>query len=145
MPLEIKQRETEGIIVLDLKGRLVLGPDDLAFRQALESLLAAGKKNVILNLHDLFAVDTAGVGSMIFAAQKLREAGGRLVLLNIVPSHTSLDDLLKLDTTFDTYSEELAAVNSFFPDRALPRYDLLEFLEEEREHREPPQPENEPA
>ena len=132
MSLEIQQRAVEGITVLDLSGTLILGPDDLALRQLLQSSLDAGRNNVILNLARASAIDTAGVGSLIVWAQRFHDAGGRLVLLNVIPAHTQLHDLLKLDTAIPSYSAELDAVNSFFPDRAGLHYDLLEFLEEQR-------------
>ena len=52
-----------------------------------------------------------------------------MVLLNVTPSHTRLSDVLKLNTLFESYQDEQDAVNSFFPDRALRRYDILEFVE----------------
>ena len=34
----IHEREKEGIVILDVKGRLALGPDDSAIRQQLQAL-----------------------------------------------------------------------------------------------------------
>jgi anti-sigma B factor antagonist len=135
MDFEIKQRDTEGVVILDLSGRLILGPEDAAFRHTLQSLLDAGKSKVVVNLGGISAIDTAGVGTLTLWAQKFVNASGRLVLLNVLPSHTALHDVLKLDTVFETYGQELDAVNSFIPGRAVPHYDLLEFLKEESEHR----------
>ena len=146
MDFELKQRETQGVVILDVTGRLTLGPMDAAFREYLESLLDAGKNKVVVNLGELSAIDTAAVGTLTLWAQKFLNAGGRLVLLNVLPSHAALHDVLKLDTVFETYSQELDAVNSFIPDRAVPRYDLLEFLKQESEHRKTdPEAENKTA
>lgn len=135
MDFEIKQRESEGVIILDLAGRLTLGPADAAFRHNLQSLIEAGKNKIVVNLGETSAIDTAAVGTLMLWAQKLHNAGGRLVLLNVLPSHAALHDVLKLDTTFEAYTQELDAVNSLIPGRAVPRYDLLEFLKEESEQR----------
>ena len=130
MDLQIHQRESEGIIVLDLKGRVVLGPEDVALRQRLQTLRDAGDTKVALNLQGVSEMDTSALGTLIFYATEFREAGGRLVLLNLSPSHTRLSNTVKLNTAFDIYGDELSAVNSFFPDRVVPRYDILEFVEE---------------
>jgi anti-sigma B factor antagonist len=39
--------------------------------------------------------------------------------------------LLKLNTVFETYQDEVEAVNSFYPERAIKRYDILDFVEEQ--------------
>ena len=140
MDLQIDQRESDGIVILDLKGRLVLGPQDVALRQRLQGLRETGQRNVALNLKNVTDMDTSALGTLIYSSLKFREAGGRLVLLNLSPSHNELSNTMKLNTTFDIYPDEVAAVNSFFPDRVVPRYDILEFVEE-LERRQAPESE----
>ena len=130
MDLTIQHRESEGIIILDLKGRLVLGPEDVALRQRLQELRVAGHINVALNLQDVTDLDTSALGTLIFCSMKFREAGGRLVLLNLSESHSELSNMVKLNTAFEIYTDEVTALNSLFPERAVPRYDILQFVEE---------------
>lgn len=134
MHIEIHQREKEGILILDLRGRLVLGREDIEFRRCLQSLLAAGKKNLILDLQGLSRIDTAGLGSLLFCAEKFQMAGGRVVLLHGIEA--DLASALKMDTALQTYADESSAVNSFFLDRGVAHYDILEFVE----HIPPPKP-----
>jgi anti-anti-sigma factor len=134
--LQINQRENEGIVILDLKGRLALGPEDVALRQWLQALRDAGSINVAMNLKDVSDIDTTALGTLIFCATKFREAGGRLVLLHLSPSHSRLSDVVKLNTAFQIYPDEVSAVNSFFPDRVVQHYDILEFVEELEQKRE---------
>ncbi len=42
MALEIQQREREGIAILDLKGRITVGPEATALREKVSALAAAG-------------------------------------------------------------------------------------------------------
>jgi anti-sigma B factor antagonist len=128
--LQIEQRESEGIFILDLKGRLVLGPEDVELRQQVQKLREAGHTDVALNLKEVSEIDSTALGTLIFCATKIREAGGRLVLFNLSPSHSDLSNVMKLNTTFEIYPDQVAAVNSFFPDRAVQHYDILEFVEE---------------
>jgi anti-anti-sigma factor len=131
MPLEIKQRIVQGIIILDLTGRLVLGPEDLELGRVLQALLDADQKNIILNLQAVSHIDTAAEGSLISSRDKFDSVGGRLVLLHVPPAHGRIDELLKLDTAMNVYQNEPDAVNGFFPDRAVTHYDILDFLDEE--------------
>jgi hypothetical protein len=38
--------------------------------------------------------------------------------------------MVKLNTAFEIYRDEATALNSFFPERAVPHYDILAFVEE---------------
>ena len=131
MKLEIEQRETQGVMVLDLKGRLILGAEDLTLRQRLAALIDSGRSQVILNLKDVSDIDSAGLGTLVLYAGRFREAGGKLVLLHLKQAKTDLPDMLRLNASFETYADELTAVNSFFPERAVNRYDILDFVEEQ--------------
>ncbi len=135
MNLEIEQREKEGIPILDLKGQLTLGDEDLALRQKLTALLDGGKTNILLNLKHVTAIDSAGFGTLGFYAAKLHDSGGLLALLNFSESHMKLAEVLAFDTAFKMFHDEQEAVNSFFPDRAGHPYDILEFVEKE-EHKD---------
>jgi anti-anti-sigma regulatory factor len=97
-------------------------------------LLDSGHKNLIVNLKNITDIDTVGVGTLAMCATKFKEAGGRLVLVDLDDSHTKVWDTLKLNTVLDIFSDELSAVNSFFPERAVAHYDILEFVEEQ-EHK----------
>jgi anti-sigma B factor antagonist len=135
--VQIEQRENEGIVILDVKGRLVLGPEDAALRQRLQELRKGGPANVALNLKEMSDMDTTSLGTLVFSATKFREAGGRLVLFNLSPKHSELSNMVKLNSAFEIYPDEVAAVNSFFPDRAVQHYDILQFVEELEQKRQP--------
>ena len=144
MSYEVHERERDGIAILDLKGRLALGSQDSGLPQHLESLLSAGKKNVIVNLHQISWIDAATMASLDRYAEEFENAGGRLVLLNPTRDHLPPDEVFQLDTSVQAYTDEQEAINSFFPDRKVPHYDLLEFLEEETHHHREPEVQEKP-
>ena len=129
MSLEITHSEHEGIEILDLTGHLTFGQEDLDFRAELDRLVKAGKIRVALNLSDLHKLDTTGLGTLLFALAKLRKAGGNLAIFNIKPSHIELLTEAKLETVFEVFRGEQDAINSFFPNREVKRYDILKFVE----------------
>lgn len=131
MKLEIDRREKEGILVLDLKGRLVLGDQDLALRHGLQSVSDERRNQVILNLQDVSDIDSTGMGTLVFWALRFRESGGKMVLLHLSDSQAKLPEILKLNAVFETYKAEVDAVNSFFPERKVAHYDILDFVEEQ--------------
>ena len=133
--LEVKQRERDGVVILDLEGHLVLGGEDLALRQRAISLLEAGQRNLILDLKGVTEIDITGISALEYFGEKFRDARGRCVLLNLDPARLEPSVDLKLSTDFQTYQNEVDAVNSFFPDRVVPRYDILEFVEKLEQQR----------
>jgi anti-sigma B factor antagonist len=129
MALEVKHREQEGIEILVLRGRLTLGDEDLLLRSEIDSAIAGGKVRVVMDLGNVTEIDSTGVGTLLFALARLREAGGGLALANLRPAHMKLLVVAKLEMVFEVFSDDQDAINSFFPDRHVRRYDLLELIE----------------
>jgi anti-sigma B factor antagonist len=129
MSLHIEQRESEGIVILDLKGPLTLGHGDLDLRDTLHALHQSGKVNMVLNLKDVSHIDSTGLGTLVFGLARLRKADGKLALVNLNRSHLELFSLTKLAIAFEFFDNEQEAVNSFFPDRAVKPFDILNFIQ----------------
>jgi len=129
MYLEIQQRAKDGITILDLYGKLVLGPEDLLLREWMLSLLTQGVHNIILNLERVSTIDTAGLGTLVNCAGAVVSCGGKLALVSLVPAQDGVLNILQLNIQLEVYSEEADAVNSFFPGRRAVKYDILDFVE----------------
>jgi anti-sigma B factor antagonist len=132
--LEVHQREKEGIAILDLKGKLVLGGGDIALRDFVQGLLDGGDRKLALNLAQISEIDTAGNGVLLFISAEYGKAEGKLVLFNIAHSHGKLYEMARLETVIEIYRDELDAINSFFPGRTPPHYDILEYVESQPPH-----------
>lgn len=131
MSLDIQKREREGIVLLDLNGRLTAGEAGI-LRETVTDLLAAGKNQAVLNLQDVDYIDSTGLGSMVIGFTSLRKAGGALKLTNLSRRNVELIVLTKLETVFEIFSDEQSAVNSFFPNRDIKRFDILQFIQQQR-------------
>lgn len=126
MHMEISNREREGIILLDIKGRLTAG-DVANFRSAFEAVESPGAK-IILNLQNVDFIDSTGLGALVMNFTRIKNAGGQVKLLNLNRRNVELLVLTKLDTIFEVFSDEMDAINSFFPDREIKRFDILSFV-----------------
>jgi anti-sigma B factor antagonist len=127
--LEIHQRENEGIVVLDLKGHLVLGAGDNALRETVQSLFDGENRKLVLNLAHVANIDSSGAAVLFALAQQYGGAGGKLVLVQLVHVHAELPEMARLEATIEFYELELDAVNSFFPERVIRHYDILDYVE----------------
>jgi anti-sigma B factor antagonist len=133
MSLEVQQSEREGIILLDLKGRITVGPEVTALRARVAALANAGSVNVILGMEHVAYIDSTGLGALVICATSLRKQGGNMKLLNLNRRNIELLVMTKIATVFDLFSDEQDAVNSFFPDRKVRTFDILSFVQEMKE------------
>jgi anti-sigma B factor antagonist len=132
--LEIHQRENEGIVILDLHGKLVMGGADIALRDCVQSLFDPGNRQLILDLAKISEIDTSGMGVLLLLAEQYRDAGGKLVLFNIAHAHGEIYEMARIETAIEIYRDELGAINSFFPDRKVTHYDILDYVESHTPH-----------
>jgi anti-sigma B factor antagonist len=133
MNLFITDREREGIVLLDLKGRITAGEEVGAFRAAFEPVASKPEPKLILNLKDVDYVDSTGLGAMVLCSNTIKKAGGQAKLLHLNRRNLELLVLTKIDTIFEVFDDEMDAVNSFFPDREIKRFDILSFVRNLRE------------
>ena len=132
MKVHIGQREHEGVVLLDLNGRLVAGENVAALREKISELITSGKVNAVLNLQHVDYIDSSGLGAMVMCFTSIRRAEGKLKLLNLTRRNVELLVLTKLETVFEVFDEEQQAVNSFFPNREIRRFDILSFIQQQK-------------
>src|SRR5215467_9531072 len=133
MSLEIHQREREGIAILELKGRITVGPEAASLRDTVAALIAAGERNVVLEMAKVDYVDSTGLGALVICATSLRKSGGNVKLVNLNRRNIELLVMTKLATVFEIYTDEQDAVNSFYPDRKIKTFDILDFVQKMKE------------
>lgn len=131
--MEILEREREGVAILDLKGRLTVGPAATEVREAISKLAGAGQNKIVLNLQHVDYIDSTGLGTLVVCYTALQKAGGGLKLLNVNKRNLELLVLTKLSTVFELFTDEQDAVNSFFPNREIKRFDILSFIQEQEQ------------
>ena len=128
MALIIQEREVEGILILDLQGRLVAGEAAGALRERGNRAAAADSRNMVLNMRGVDYIDSSGLGTLVAAHSTLGKAGGAMALMNLSKRSAELLILTKLATVFRIFDDEKAAVDSFFPNREVRRFDILDFV-----------------
>ena len=111
--MDIKERVVDGVSVLDLSGKIVLGEGDGQVRERIKDLLSDGQKKILLNLGDVTYVDSAGLGALISSYTTTKREGAQLKLVNLTKRIQDLLAITKLITVFDTYDNEQEAIKSY--------------------------------
>ena len=132
MSLDIRESSREGVDILSLKGRLTVG-EASSVREKVSAVALAGNVSVVLNLEHVEYIDSTGLGALVICFTSLKKAGGALKLVNPNKRNVELLLLTKLHTIFEVFNDEQDAVNSFFPDREIRHFDILKFVQAEKE------------
>ncbi len=113
MALEMTNREVDGVTVVTLDGRIVLGGESIALRDAVKGLLAVGKTKIVLNANKIAMIDSAGLGILVSLYSSAKSAGGAVRLCQLGTKFREVLQITKLLTVFDVYNSEAEAVKSF--------------------------------
>ncbi len=113
MALKMTNREVDGVSVVALDGRIVLGEESNALREKVKSLIAEGKKKVVLNMANITFIDSAGLGTLVAAHHSAKSQGAALKLAHLGAKFQEVLQITKLLTVFDVYNTEAEAVSSF--------------------------------
>jgi anti-sigma B factor antagonist len=111
--MHIEVRQAGDVMILDLKGRLTAGLGDQILRDAVDELLAEGRRSILLNLSEVSFLDSAGVGELVAGLKTARRFEADLKLLNVGARVYSTLDMARLLPTFEIYADEREALKSF--------------------------------
>jgi anti-sigma B factor antagonist len=136
MDKRLGQREKEGIRIIDLRGQLKAGDLVSTLRSTIDALAKDHAVNIVINLAEVTKMDSDGLEALLLCYTQLRKRGGALKLARLNSERLSLSVLTKLSTVFEVFEDEQDAINSFFPDRAVHHYDVLEWVQEQEKAQE---------
>src|SRR5450631_2574050 len=112
MALKITSREVDGVVVMALDGRIVLGEETVGLRDKVKSLLGEDKKKIVLDLKNVTMIDSSGLGALVTAQTRAKAGGATLRLCNLGSRTNELLQLTRLLTVFEVSDSEAAAVHA---------------------------------
>ena len=113
MSIDLRTRESNGVTIVDLRGRLTLGEGTANVRDTVRDLLSLGQNRILLNMGDVNYIDSSGIGELVSASTAAKKQGGELKLLNLTKKVHDLLQITKLYTVFDVKDDEALAVKFF--------------------------------
>jgi anti-sigma B factor antagonist len=113
--MDITNKEIDGVSVVALDGRIVLGEESNALRERVKALIAEGKKKIVLNMANVKYIDSAGLGILVAAHVSANKQGAALHLSNLGNKFHDVLQLTRLLTVFSVYDSEAEAIRSFGP------------------------------
>lgn len=107
----MQQRELDGgIILFEIEGNIVGGPDAIGLNDEVRKLIDVGKKKFIIDMHSVEHINSSGLGILIASLNIVRQAGGNLKVANVSPRVVELLKITKLSQIFESYKSVDEAV-----------------------------------
>ena len=113
MSFKATARDSNGITVVDVSGRITLGEGSTLLREIVRDLIDKGQKRIVLNLGDVNYIDSSGIGELVSGFTAVRNSGGDLKLLHLTKKVHDLLQITKLYTVFEVHTDESAALGAF--------------------------------
>ena len=108
--IKIDQNDKQ-VIVTVLEKRIYLGITDI-FREEMISVLENKIKELIVNLENVAVMNSAGLGVLIMAREKIKKQNGRIKLTNLQPIMQDIFSRMRLDTLFEIYDNIEDAISN---------------------------------
>lgn len=113
MALAITVGDVEGVTVLWLSGRIVLGEETSALRGMVKDLIDGGKKRLVLNMDNVTFVDSSGLSALVSTYSTARLHGALLRLCHLGSQVVELLQVTCLVTIFEISNTQAEAIRSF--------------------------------
>ena len=111
--MTIIEKVVGDVVVLELAGKIMGGPDASLLNDKLHDLLDKGKTKVIADLAGVSWMNSSGLGILIGGLTTMRNNGGDLKLSGVTERIQNLLMITKLLTVFDAHDSLEKAVASF--------------------------------
>ncbi len=111
--MQIKEQMQGDVAVLELKGKLMGGPETTAIHNKVKELVGNGVKKIVVDLGKVKWMNSSGLGALMGSLTTTKNAGGELKLARVTEKVKSLFMITKLITIFETYESVEEAVASF--------------------------------
>lgn len=113
MHLYMVEKLVNGVMVLDLRGRITLGEETEALRGRVKQLVEGGYTRIILNLEEVNYIDSVGLSTLVASYTSARKQGGNVKLLHLTRRVHDLLQITRLSTVFEIYDNLEEAQRSF--------------------------------
>ena len=113
MGLQIATRKSGTVNILDLQGRITIGPSNDSLSAELRKFADTPQSDVIVNLAGVTQMDSSGISTIVRAFVTLERQGGGLEILNPVGHVREVLELTRLINSIPTFTDEAKAIAAF--------------------------------
>jgi anti-anti-sigma factor len=109
MYLTITHQTEDGVAVITLAGRLLLGPEGAELEHLVGRLIVEGVRNFVFDFAQLTHIDSTGIGRCIASLNQIMQSGGQLGVAGAGGQVRDSFRVTQLDRVFRFYPDTAAA------------------------------------
>ncbi len=99
LEFEVTSESEGGTVVLGVRGDVDVATSP-RLRESLHQAIGSGASGVVVDMHRMAFIDSAGLGVLIGALKQAKERGVELVLRGLQPSPSKVFSITGLDAVF---------------------------------------------
>jgi len=111
--VKFKSKEVKGVMIIELTGNVMGGPDATALNDQIHKLIDDKKKRIVIDLSDVKFINSSGLAMLIGGLNTMRKSGGEMKLPRASEKIETLLEMTKLNTVFDIHKTVNEAVTAF--------------------------------
>ena len=111
----MSQRNVDGILIVDCKGRIIFGEESARLRDTLHGLIVKDGR-IILNLTGMNHMDSGGLGTLVALFNSARATGAAIKMAGLNPRMRDLLEITRLTSFFDVADTVEDALQEFRKD-----------------------------
>ena len=120
--MQLKTKNIDGITVIELAGRMTVDniysltksieKNVFPFTGKIEDSAGKSSSSVVLDMAGVEAIDSSGIGTILFLAKKCRALGGELKIASVPPEVKMVIQIVNFDKIFHIFNTLDDAVKS---------------------------------
>ena len=111
--MKIKRNPMDPLMILEVSGKIMGGPDHDRFKEEITDLLEKGYKDIILDFSGVPWINSTGLGILISGYHTLKNAEGTMKICNVKERVLSIFYISQLENIFQVLPDTKAAVDSY--------------------------------
>lgn len=115
--MDIKARQRDGVVILDLSGRI--DADCANLIEAVAQCLRDGYSDIICNLEEVDFIDYMGISVIVIVYKEVVNAKGRIKFINVATHVRNIFCIAGLDRVVELCADEEMALESFKGDKII--------------------------
>lgn len=123
--MEIRARQKNGFIVLDLYGRIDVNSANLI--EVVGQCMHDGYSDILCNFEEVDFIDYMGISVIVIAYKEVVNNNGRMKFMNIPVHLKGVFSVSGLDRIIDIYATEDLAINSFKEDKIIEKIKKMQL------------------
>lgn len=108
--LELKERELDGALVIDVVGELTVGSGTETLLDVVRKTVAAGRRLLLVNLSQCRRVDSSGIGELVTCLVTATRHDAALRLTSIPQQIRGLMKMTNVLKAFEVFDTDEAAI-----------------------------------